>query len=104
MKILMLIALMFVSTAASAREVTGDMRRIEQPFEMTVITYESKRDLNRAANIIFNDNRKDRDGFAVWTLTKCTIHVLNLRRPTDRETLPEWGHELAHCVYGTFHK
>lgn len=34
----------------------------------------------------------------------CIIHVTDIKYLEDRDTMSTWGHELAHCVKGSFHK
>lgn len=34
----------------------------------------------------------------------CTIHVTDIKYLEDRATMTTWGHELGHCIYGSFHK
>lgn len=46
----------------------------------------------------------DADGFSVIRGNQCEIHVLPIKHANDRERMRLWGHELAHCVYGTYHK
>ena len=52
------------------------------------------------------------DGLAQWAhpkndLTKvnrCEIYVVEPSGVKDVDVLETWGHELAHCIYGSFHK
>lgn len=34
----------------------------------------------------------------------CEIHVLELKSVNNDPRMWTWGHELAHCVYGRYHK
>lgn len=45
-------------------------------------------------------------GWAAWNATgtnQCHVHVVEPKTYNDSE-LETWGHELAHCVYGRWHK
>ena len=51
------------------------------------------------------------DGLAQWRLKKnedipyrCDIFVVRPKRSNDYELQETWGHELMHCVYGSYHK
>ncbi len=34
----------------------------------------------------------------------CIIHVTDIKYLEDRTAMNTWGHELGHCIYGSFHK
>jgi hypothetical protein len=36
-------------------------------------------------------------------MKRCEIHVVTPRGVED-DYMTTWGHELAHCVFGTYHK
>lgn len=86
---------------------TQDYTGIE--FPITVYTYDNRTELNKAV-----EGRKPKgqrvEGLALWSLGKtsremkrCEIHVV-VPRGVEDEHMTTWGHELAHCVYGTYHK
>lgn len=45
-------------------------------------------------------------GWSVWTATSpaCEIHAVPPRSFADSKRIWVLGHELAHCLYGKFHK
>lgn len=78
-------------------------------FPITVYTYDSREELNKAV-----EGKKPKgqrvEGLALWFLKKenremirCEIHVVSPSKVDDEHILT-WGHELAHCIYGTYHK
>jgi len=82
-------------------------------FPITVMVFDSERALN---NYIHSQKLLTRDeqvqGLALWSLNKndqsvmnhCTIYVVEPNGAKDYKELTTWGHELVHCVYGSFHK
>ena len=80
-------------------------------FPLTVMVFESERQLQRHLR-----KQKLTDalvlGFAAWALraddrqvvTDCTIYVVRPKGLKDNNRFETWGHELTHCVYGTFHQ
>lgn len=78
-------------------------------LSVVVTTYPSVESLN-AANDRLRPNVEDKDvkGFFILWKTEvdsyvCELHVLDIVRVDDDRTT-SWGHELAHCVYGNYHK
>lgn len=49
-------------------------------------------------------------GFTVWNTIDsnnnpmCLIVVPKIASMNSRDTFITWGHELAHCIYGAYHK
>ena len=69
----------------------------------------------RALNKYLEDadfSKQEVDGLARWVppkgdLTKvkrCDIYVVEPKSVRDTNRMSTWGHELAHCIYGSFHK
>jgi len=80
-----------------------------KPFTITVNVYPTRMAMESAVRGM---NTESIEGFAAWTLRKddldtmtgCTLY---LQKPTgvrDSKQLQTWGHELAHCVYGSYHR
>lgn len=51
------------------------------------------------------------EGLAQWRLKKgedvpyrCDIYVVKPKSSKDYETQETWGHELMHCIYGSYHR
>ena len=91
------------------QKISGTQDYSGTQFPITVYTYENKSELNKAIKEKKPHGQRV-EGLALWFLSKetnkmkrCEIHVV---RPSkvDDENMLTWGHELAHCVYGTYHK
>ena len=76
--------------------------------DIRVQTFSSQRQLNKHLK------RKEGDeveGLAQWAhpkddLTKvkrCDIYVVEPKGSRDYSQMETWGHELMHCVYGSYH-
>lgn len=82
-----------------------------QMFPLKVIVFESERALNKHVE---KNNLAQSEvlGLARWTAKKndlssvssCTIYVVDPKGLNDSNRFETWGHELVHCVYGSFHK
>ena len=71
--------------------------------DIKVITYPDKAALQVAHTKV---HKHDTQPAAFYTTSEgmCTIHVLQMTDYNDfYDKACEWGHELTHCVYGTFH-
>lgn len=82
-----------------------------QTFPLKVMVFESEYALNKYVQ--GNDLiQQDVLGLARWTVkrddrsnvTGCTIYVVDPKGLNDSNRFETWGHELVHCVYGSFHK
>ena len=108
--LLIIMLLCIVSCEPSAKEkISGTQDYSGIQFPITVYTYDNKVELNKAIDK-WKPKRKTIKGFAIWFLgqqskemKRCEIHVLVPRGVAD-DNITIWGHELAHCIYGTFHK
>jgi len=68
--------------------------------------YKELRDIPRIRRI------PERDGFAIWTewtgeksedeIYTCEIHTLRPNKIDDNATMT-LGHEMLHCIFGTYH-
>jgi len=91
-------------------EIKGSHNYEGDMFPLVVHVYDSYGELNKAIKDINNGPKVD--GFTSWFITKgdsqimsdCQIHVVRPKGVRDVKVLETWGHELAHCVYGTYHK
>jgi len=105
-----LLALLIVSCEpAPDKKISGTQDYSNTQFPITVYTYEDRVALNEAVKEK-SEYKQRVEGLALWFLTKesrqmkrCEIHVVIPSEVDDEHTLT-WGHELAHCVYGTYHK
>lgn len=92
------------------REVAKDFDRSGQPQAITIYVYPNESAVTDAFHKQMAGKNSPRDGltrlgFANWVLNtnRCEIHVAKIRTAEDPR-LKTWGHELAHCIYGNFHK
>ncbi|RIA37465.1 hypothetical protein DFR49_3350 [Hephaestia caeni] len=74
-------------------------------LSVTIVTHPSLADLQRAGGDAGADPGSGRELAAFSTLSAtspaCTIHIVD---PHVRYE-PQWlGHEMAHCIYGRFHR
>lgn len=90
---------------------THDYSNRELPI--TVMVFESNSDLNKYLRSKELTQRESKvEGLALWSLNAknrtevmdCTIYVVEPKGSQDYNELTTWGHELLHCVYGSFHK
>lgn len=86
-------------------DVTGEY------LDIRVMTFKSQKSLQK----YLTKNKMtltEVDGLAQWAhpkndLTKvkrCEIYVVEPKGVKDYDVMKTWGHELAHCIYGSFHK
>lgn len=73
--------------------------------EIVVHTYDNTDEVTDAYNLYVGDKYADdleREGWATWGREEhtCEIHVVKYAASQEKT----WGHELAHCLYGRFHK
>jgi hypothetical protein len=71
-------------------------------IDLRINVYSSKSELVRKLKKEYPGLYTVPEGMAVWdTVTnKCEIHVVEPKKLFDINT---WGHELLHCVYGSWH-
>ena len=80
-------------------------------FPIKVISFESEPEMHK----YFQKHKLQKKkvlGMAVWDVDTndpdivygCTIYVVDPKGLTDSNRFETWGHELVHCVYGSFHK
>jgi hypothetical protein len=81
--------------------------RTGQPMTVTVYEYSSYRDVTTALQK-FHGRRNKVDnslGWAAWDLQapyQCEIHIKPPDKIDDDDVLT-LGHEMAHCLYGSYH-
>ena len=104
-----LVLLMVSCEPAPSKKISGTQDYSATQFPITVHTYDTKSELNKA---IRNKTQHGQnvEGLALWFLGKetskmkrCEIHVVTPKGVED-DYMTTWGHELAHCVFGTYHK
>ncbi len=88
----------------------GTMDNSNVQFPITVYTYDSVVALNAAVRGKKSNKNQRVKGLARWffksnnpdQMHRCEIHVVTPQRK-DGPHVMTWGHELAHCIYGTYH-
>lgn len=93
------------------REIVATHNYEDTQFTITVKVYDDQKELNKAIGDVHDGiTGATLKGLSVWeirdedlVLTDCTIYVM---RPTtiNDYKLKDWGHQLAHCAYGTYHQ
>lgn len=116
-----LVAIMLTACEPRKTPVQKSHDRTGSPVEITVFTYPSQRALDAAFremhNLSRNEDRESRYGFARWPEWRdvqgntvndggewtCQIHILEPEFVDDERTLT-LGHEMVHCIYGSYHE
>jgi hypothetical protein len=118
--ILVLFALLIISCSPES-DIKPTMDRTNQDIRVRVILHPNSASLEEAYRIANNLPERtpvpEQWGFAAWNQWQdsdgnfidlpdqeywCTIHAFEPRRQTDQRVLT-LGHELLHCIYGSFH-
>ena len=93
------------STFEKTHDATGDYVQIK------VVTFPTENKLRR----YLSDNdlpSEDILGLAQWAhpaddlsvVKRCEIYVVEPKTSRSNDNMNTWGHELMHCMYGSFHK
>jgi hypothetical protein len=85
--------------------------RSGKPIEVTVFEYKDYNDVNRALYKFQRENNqvKNKDpslAWSAWDLEEpyqCHIHIKPPEKIDDDDVM-SLGHEMAHCLYGSYHK
>lgn len=96
---------------ASSSDIRRDRNSENVQFPITVFVYDDQEDmLKNLSKRETPGSLHEIEGFANWYLnkdtnemTRCEIHVVRPNSYMDNPEFTTWGHELAHCVYGSFH-
>ena len=89
-----------------------DFDRSGEVVEITVIWHPTQQAVDKAYVEEFGRARNERSinrlGFAVWANPSrepkwCRIHAMKPTRVKGDEKMETLGHELLHCMIGTFH-
>lgn len=115
-RLLVLLAIITVLLASCEQsegpEIIQDMDRSGKPYAVRVYTYDNERDVTDAYRLFVESKGQTFDGntrlgWSGWNVSDnvfvCHIHVIRIRKVRDKQ-LETWGHELAHCIYGNYHK
>lgn len=109
----LLTALFMVScdSKSSSNNIRRDRDNENQQFPITVYVYTTEQEMHRKFDQKETPSSlSELEGFANWyinpktdEMTRCEIHVVRPRGASDVAQFNTWGHELGHCVYGSFH-
>ena len=96
---------------APKEDLAGTHDYENREFAIVVKVYDTTSQLNKSLSKEFDISNATREGFTSWIISSdmkdmdiCTIHVVRPSHSDDNAEFTTWGHELTHCVYGTFHK
>lgn len=96
-------------TLSSCDQPTEDLREIDLNREdkiivIRVVVHDDVEDLGAEDGVV---------GYAAWNVYPksepddpnyfCKIYVVRPKSTKDKAQMKTWGHELMHCVYGTWH-
>jgi len=101
-KLLIFLFVFLVSCTPNNNKMLKDFNREGQVLQITVHVYKNQKNLLKATK---KYNSTNQIGLAVWNNkdNNCDIFVI---KPSGIKSNQDetWGHELRHCVYGTYHK
>ncbi len=115
--LVVLFSILPTSCSSDRPPVQGSIDRAGKPIEVTVLFYDSVREVRDAYALAHSVSPNTVDGglqgFAQWPEWRgeepadagyeCTIHTVRPQRVDDRHTLT-LGHEMLHCLLGTYHE
>lgn len=110
--LIILTSLFMVSCDPAPKALPEDFDRSGEEMRITVIFHPTQAAVDRAFVEEFgrapNERRINRLGFAVWANPGnkpywCRIHAQKPTKVTNDEKMETLGHELTHCLIGTFH-
>ena len=91
------------------KKISGTMDNSGVQFPITVHTFQTQREYDKAVKDIKTHNEPSL-GYSRWWLskttnemTRCEIYVV-VPNAVDDDHMDTWGHELAHCIYGRYHR
>lgn len=109
--LLSILAVFMVSCDVPEKTITKTHDVTDQYVDIRVMTFETMSQLNKFLELkAYSD--QEVEGLARWvhpkddmtTVKRCDIYVVEPSGVRDTNTLETWGHELAHCIYGSYHK
>jgi len=111
MKYLLLIAvslfLMSCDEVTPENSLNKDFDRSGRPQKITVYVYDNRKAMRQAKKDFDGQDASQVEGWAKWSNKEssgCEIHVVKIRSKNDKRQMETWGHELTHCMYGSFHE
>lgn len=94
-----------VFSVTTTNHVIYELDRTGQTIEVTPYAYPTQKALYKGLTELGHDVSDNIAGFAVWSPNdlKCDIYYV-APKYVDREPMATIGHEMSHCIYGSFHK
>jgi len=108
-KILLLVLLSAILVSScEVPSMPQDFDRSGEVMHVTVVYHSSLLDLQDSYAKEFGVRKDGQDGYAVWKNPgnqpyTCEVHVLKPKANGDT-AMDALGHEMTHCLLGTFHK
>jgi len=104
--------LLFVSCDSEFSSLVEEHNAEGQDFTINVKTFSSQRALNRYLESKRYNSGPEVEGLARWAIKpetqtaprRCDVFVVKPKSQRDHATQETWGHELMHCVYGSYHE
>ena len=100
---------------SNKESINGSINRLEREITVTVKTVKNEQELKKIyKELTGNNNPPDQYGFAQWNELadlsngdvenpNCQIYIIQPNRKDDNNILT-LGHEMAHCIWGSYHK
>lgn len=106
-----LILLGLVSCDISEKSITKTHDVTNQYIDIKVTTFKTRSELNKFLKEKEYNDGPEVEGLARWAhpkndltvVNRCDIFVVEPKSVRDTSELSTWGHELAHCIYGSYH-
>lgn len=107
--LIILICLFMTGCDKAGEGLDKQFDRSGQPLEIAVFVYPTRKDMQRAYQERMGGPLDlSRQGWSEWSPDHpewgCRIHVVEIPGITSNSRMSTWGHELAHCLYGSYHK
>jgi hypothetical protein len=103
---LILLLLIALSLGCSEKEETK-VAKPRQTVDLEIMLFDDLNELNNYIDKNYEVKKLRREGFARWytdgTDCKIFLHRVNTEKEFDKLEAV-YGHELMHCIYGSFHK
>ncbi len=93
------------SPAPETEGIKGTLNNEGKPVTVRVYVYDTDSALNKAYEKSgLKQTPHSAAGWSGWSVdgTYCEIHVRKATSPNSSH-FSTWGHELAHCTYGSYH-
>ena len=92
-----LLLLLVLGLVSCGKPIEPDLNR--EYSEIKFYSYKTKEELNATLEVIHHE------GMAIWSPQdeKCEVHFIEPRFTDDQNTLT-LGHEVLHCIRGSYHK